>query len=117
MEKWDLAFGDVNLSLLYDLLREQFCNLDDPWYRDTLKWWNGWVQRAQGTPVTSHSRPTLAMYSPTQQTPKDHRTEGKQKGPQRESEWDRSGKREWLRVCPRLAATPVFDFLSPMHNC
>lgn len=40
MDKWDTRFGDVNLSSLYDLLREQFRDPEDPWYRDTLKWWN-----------------------------------------------------------------------------
>ena len=44
MEKWDTRFGDVNLSSLYDLLREQFRNPEDPWYRETLKWWNECVQ-------------------------------------------------------------------------
>jgi len=43
MEKWDMRFGDINLSSLYDLLREQFRNPEDPWYRDTLKWWNEYV--------------------------------------------------------------------------
>jgi hypothetical protein len=44
MEKWDSRFGDVNLSSLYDLLREQFRNPEDPWYRETLAWWNECVR-------------------------------------------------------------------------
>jgi len=43
MEKWGSMSGDVNLSSLYDLLREQFHNPEDSWYKDTLKWWNEYV--------------------------------------------------------------------------
>lgn len=43
MEKWGTTFGEVNLASLYDLLREQFRNPDDPWYKDTIKWWNEYV--------------------------------------------------------------------------
>jgi len=30
----------MNLSTLYDLLREQFQDPDDPWCKETLAWWN-----------------------------------------------------------------------------
>ena len=43
MEKWDTRSSDVSLSSLYDLLREQFRNPEDPWYRDTLEWWTEYV--------------------------------------------------------------------------
>jgi len=42
MEKWSIADDDtgINLSALYNLLREQFRGPDDPWYKETLKWWD-----------------------------------------------------------------------------
>jgi hypothetical protein len=41
MEKWGISDDTgVNLSTLYDLLREQFQDPDDPWYKETLKWWD-----------------------------------------------------------------------------
>lgn len=45
MEKWAMVDDStgINLSALYDLLREQFQNPDDPWYKETLKWWNEYV--------------------------------------------------------------------------
>ena len=110
MEKWSLTFGDVNLSLLYDLLREQFCNPEDPWYRDTLKWWNECVLQARGTLTINRSQTTVAMCSPNLQVSRDHRTEEKWRDSQRESKRNRSGKQEWLRVCPKLSATLGFDF-------
>lgn len=42
MEKWGIQDENTatNLSTLYDLLREQFSDPDDPWYKGTLEWWN-----------------------------------------------------------------------------
>ena len=42
MEKWAIVDDDTgtNLSLLYDLLREQFDDPCDPWHEETLKWWD-----------------------------------------------------------------------------
>lgn len=45
MEKWAIQDDNtgINLSALYDLFREQFCDPDDPWYTETLEWWNEYV--------------------------------------------------------------------------
>jgi len=42
MERWGIVDDDtgINLSVLYDLLREQFQYPDDSWCKETLKWWN-----------------------------------------------------------------------------
>lgn len=42
MEQWGMIDSDTgtDLSALYDLLREQFQDLEDPWCKETLKWWN-----------------------------------------------------------------------------
>jgi len=42
MEKWGIMDDETgfNLSTLYDLLREQFQDPDDPWCKETLNWWN-----------------------------------------------------------------------------
>jgi len=42
MEKWGMVDDNtgMNLSTLYDLLREQFQDPNDPWRKETLKWWN-----------------------------------------------------------------------------
>ena len=42
MEKWGIVDHNtgINLSTLYDLLREQFQDPDDPWCKETLRWWN-----------------------------------------------------------------------------
>jgi len=42
MEKWGMVDDNtgMNLSTLYDLLREQFQDPDDPWCKETLEWWN-----------------------------------------------------------------------------
>jgi hypothetical protein len=42
MEKWGISDENtgINLSTLYDLLREQFQDPNDPWYKETLKWWD-----------------------------------------------------------------------------
>lgn len=40
MVAWGMKYEEVDLSLLYDLLRQQFQNTDDPWVKDTLQWWN-----------------------------------------------------------------------------
>lgn len=42
MEKWSMSDDEtgVDLSTLYDLLREQFQDPDDPWCKETLKWWD-----------------------------------------------------------------------------
>jgi len=42
MEKWAMVDDNtgMNLSTLYDLLREQFQDPDDPWCKETLDWWN-----------------------------------------------------------------------------
>ena len=39
MEKWGMVDDNtgMNLSMLYDLLREQFQDLDDPWCKETLE--------------------------------------------------------------------------------
>ena len=73
MEKWDIMSSDVNLSSLYDLLREQFRNPEDPWYIDTVKWWNEYVQVVlSGWPIIHEPYP--AMCSPTLPAPKNRRT-------------------------------------------
>ena len=45
MEKWGIVDDETgfNLSTLYDLLREQFQDPNDPWCKETLKWWDGCV--------------------------------------------------------------------------
>jgi len=42
MEHWSMSDDDtgINLSTLYDLLREQFWDPDDSWCKETLEWWN-----------------------------------------------------------------------------
>jgi len=42
MEKWGITDDETatNLSALYNLLREQFQDPDDPWCKETLEWWN-----------------------------------------------------------------------------
>lgn len=42
MEKWGIEDENTatNLSMLYDLLREQFSDPNDSWYKETLEWWN-----------------------------------------------------------------------------
>jgi len=42
MEKWAMVDDNtgMNLSTLYDLLREQFQDPNDPWCKETLEWWN-----------------------------------------------------------------------------
>ena len=42
MEKWGTVDDETgfNLSKLYDLLREQFQDPNDPWCKETLKWWD-----------------------------------------------------------------------------
>ena len=54
MTKWATMSGDVNLSSLYDLLREQFRNPEDPWYKDTIKWWNEYVQKDHSSWPTAY---------------------------------------------------------------
>jgi len=39
-EEWNISDEEVDLSLMYDLLREQFWDLDDLWVKETLSWWN-----------------------------------------------------------------------------
>lgn len=46
--------GNVNLSSLYDLLQEQFRNPEDPWYKDTIKWWNEYVQKDHSSWPTAY---------------------------------------------------------------
>lgn len=43
MEEWSVSDEEVDLSLMYDLLREQFQDPDDPWVKETLGWWNEYV--------------------------------------------------------------------------
>lgn len=43
MEEWNIKDQEVDLSLMYDLLREQFRDPDDPWVKETLGWWNEYV--------------------------------------------------------------------------
>lgn len=38
--EWKEEWEGINLPRLYILLREQFAYPDDPWYSDTLQWWN-----------------------------------------------------------------------------
>ena len=42
MEKWAMVDDNrgMNLSTLYDPLREQFQHPDDPWCKETLERWN-----------------------------------------------------------------------------
>ena len=40
MTTWGMKDGEIDLSLLYDLLRRQLCDPDDPWVKETLQWWN-----------------------------------------------------------------------------
>ena len=58
MEKWGIVDDETgtNLSVLYDLLREQFQDPDDPWCKETLKWWDEYVL---------HSLVWLSTYSQT----------------------------------------------------
>jgi len=51
---WKIEDEEVNLSLLYDLLRRQLCNSDDPWVKETLQWWDRCVPPFLCRPV-SHS--------------------------------------------------------------
>ena len=43
MLTWGMMDEEVNLSSMYDVLRQQFQNPDDPWVKETLQWWDGYV--------------------------------------------------------------------------
>ena len=43
MLMWGMMDEEVNLSSMYDVLRQQFQNPDDPWVKETLQWWDGYV--------------------------------------------------------------------------
>ena len=43
MEEWRVDDEEVDLSMMYDLLRELFHDPDDPWVKETLAWWNEYV--------------------------------------------------------------------------
>ena len=45
MIMWGMKDEEVDLSLLYDLLRHQFHNPDDLWVKETLQWWDRYVTR------------------------------------------------------------------------
>ena len=40
VKEWKEEWKGIKFPRLYILLREQFAYPDDPWYSDTLKWWN-----------------------------------------------------------------------------
>lgn len=52
MEEWGITDEEIDLSMMYDLLREQFCNSNDLWVKETLDWWNECV--------LAFPRPTLS---------------------------------------------------------
>jgi hypothetical protein len=62
MEEWGIRDQEVDLSLLYDLFREQFQDLDDSWVKETLDWWNACVLafRSQ-TPQPIHMIPQTSL--------------------------------------------------------
>ena len=43
MITWGMKHEEVDLSLLYDLLRQQLRDGDDPWVKETLQWWDRYV--------------------------------------------------------------------------
>ena len=52
MTEWRISHDEVDLSLLYDLLRQQLCNPDDPWVKETLRWWDRYVVQYPYQPPT-----------------------------------------------------------------
>ena len=40
MGMWGEEWKGVKLARLYMLLREQFAHPEDPWFAETLEWWN-----------------------------------------------------------------------------
>jgi hypothetical protein len=38
--EWKEQWKGIKFTRLYLLLREQLAYPDDPWFSDTLKWWN-----------------------------------------------------------------------------
>jgi len=62
MLTWGMMDEEVNLSSMYDLLRQQFQNPNDPWVKETLQWWD----RCVLTPsfrTSHHSRSTILARS------------------------------------------------------
>ena len=45
MLTWGMTDEEIDLSLMYDLLRQQLQDPDDPWVKETLKWWDRYLPR------------------------------------------------------------------------
>ena len=43
MLTWGMTDDEVDLSSMYDVLRQQFQNPDDPWVKETIRWWDRYV--------------------------------------------------------------------------
>ena len=65
MEKWGIVDDEtgLNLSTLYDLLREQFQDLDDPWCKETLQWWDEYVSKFPHLGSRLFTDHTIAKFS------------------------------------------------------
>jgi len=59
MLTWAMTDDEVDLSSMYDVLRQQFQNPDDPWVKETLQWWDGYVL----TPPHQTSHPFMVYHS------------------------------------------------------
>ena len=62
MVGWGIKDGEVNLSTLYDLLRQQFRNPDDPWVKETLEWWNRFVGTLVSTFLPIHTSSSSQIF-------------------------------------------------------
>jgi len=60
MVTWGMTDEEVDLSSMYDVLRQQFQNTNDPWVRETIQWWDRFV------PMLHHQTACslIAIYPP-----------------------------------------------------
>ena len=70
MVTWGMRDEEVDLSLLYDLLRQQFRHPDDPWVKETLEWWDRCVvfRLPASHPLTVYLPVKFFRSSPTETT-------------------------------------------------
>ena len=58
-KEWKEEWKGIKFARLYILLREQFAYPEDPWYANTLQWWNEQVFGA--SPETDEGVPEAAQ--------------------------------------------------------
>ena len=65
MITWGVRDEEVDLSMLYDLLRQQLHNPNDTWVQETLEWWNRCVSTSPSHPKFTVCLVKFSLLPPT----------------------------------------------------